>query len=257
MVIKEGNTMNSNTFDYNSYYKKISPLYNEIRLDSSSDFKLTLDIILEFIHKGKEKLLDVGCGTGKYGQALMKKGVYVEGIDKSPSQIFEAQKVINAHEGNVINLPYKEKSFDVCIMIMMLHHLNQKERRLAFEEIYRVLKDDGMLIIKTASHEDLKYRISSRFFPEALQIDLERYPTIEVIQNELSKYKKITVKHTVSTSSFNKGEMLHKLSLRRTSNLGMLSDESLDQGINRFMQTYQNQEIIEKENHNTFIIVQK
>lgn len=255
--MKEGNVMREKTFDYNDYYKKRSHLYNDIRLDSPNDFQLTVDIISEYTQHDRNNLLDVGCGTGKYGQILAQKGFNVEGIDKSPSQILEAKKVINAHEGNVINLPYKKESFDVCIMIMMLHHLNQKERQLAFSEIHRVLKTDGVLIIKTASHEDLEYRISSRFFPEALQIDLRRYPTIEVIQNELSIFKNFRVKHAISTSTFNRDEMVRKLSMRRTSNLGMISEEALKQGISRFIETYRNQETIEKENHNTFIIVQK
>ena len=249
--------MEVNNFDYNKYYKKISHIYNDIRLDAPNDFQLTIDIILEYTQQNKKRLLDIGCGTGKYGQALIQKGFDVVGIDKSPSQISEAKKVINAQEGNAIDLPYKSESFDVCIMIMMIHHMNQKERTLAFDEIYRVLKKDGVLIIKTASHEDLKHRISSRFFPEALKIDLKRYPEIETIQDELSKFKNYRVKHTISTSIFDKSEMIQKLSMRRTSNLGMISENSLKEGIHRFKETYLTQETIEKENYNTFIIVQK
>lgn len=249
--------MEVNNFDYNKYYKKISHIYNDIRLDAPNDFQMTIDIILEYTQQNKKKLLDIGCGTGKYGQALIQKGFDVIGIDKSPSQISEAKKVINAQEGNAIDLPYKSESFDVCIMIMMIHHMNQKERALAFDEIYRVLKKDGVLIIKTASHEDLKHRISSRFFPEALKIDLKRYPEIETIQDELSKFKNCRVKHTISTSIFDKSEMIQKLSMRRTSNLGMISENSLKEGIHRFKETYLTQETIEKENYNTFIIVQK
>lgn len=249
--------MEVNNFDYNKYYKKISHIYNDIRLDAPNDFQMTIDIILEYTQQNKKKLLDIGCGTGKYGQALIHKGFDVVGIDKSPSQISEAKKVINAQEGNAIDLPYKSESFDVCIMIMMIHHMNQKERALAFDEIYRVLKKDGVLIIKTASHEDLKHRISSRFFPEALKIDLKRYPKIETIQDELNKFKNCRVKHTISTSIFDKSEMIQKLSMRRTSNLGMISENSLKEGIHRFKETYLTQETIEKENYNTFIIVQK
>ena len=256
-ILLQGDKMCSDIFDYNDYYKKVSHVYNDIRLDSPNDFQNTINVILENMNPGMKNILDVGCGTGKYGEALVQLGFNVEGIDKSPTQIAEAKKIINAQQGNVVKLPYGEKSFDVCTMIMMIHHLTDEERQMAFDEVYRILREDGILIIKTASHEDLKYRISSSFFPEAFQIDLERYPAIETIQEELVKFKKYWIKHSISTTSFNKEDMKHKLSMRRTSNLGMLSENALQVGINRFIETYQNQEIIEKENYNTFIIAQK
>lgn len=249
--------MSNDFFDYDAYYKKVSPVYDDIRLDSESDFSMTIKMILNNIHQEAVNFLDIGCGTGRYGQALLQCGFDVEGIDKSSSQIEQAKKIINACEGNVVSLPYKDKSFDVCIMIMMIHHLTAKERKLAFDEIFRVLKDNGILIIKTASHEDLKYRISSRFFPETLDIDLKRYPAIEILKSELYKFKSIQIEKVISISTFNRDEMACKLSLRRTSNLGMLSENALKEGISRFTEAYQNQAIIEKENHNSFIIAQK
>lgn len=249
--------MDSGRFDYNEYYKGVSPMYNEIRLDTGNDFQTTLNIVLKYIKHGMENILDVGCGTGKYGQALLKLGFNVQGIDKSPSQVVEAQKVINACEGNVTNLPYREKSFEVCIMIMMIHHLTTQERQIAFNEVHRVLEKDGILVIKTASHKDLEFRMSSRFFPETLQIDLKRYPSIETIKGELKNFKKIWVENAIIESSIDKNEMLYKLSKRRTSNLGMLSEDILIQGIKKFSETYKNQNIIQKESHYTFIIAQR
>lgn len=249
--------MSNRFFDYDAYYKKVSPVYDDIRLDSESDFNMTIKMILKNIHQDVINFLDIGCGTGRYGQALVQCGFNVEGIDKSSSQIEQAKKIIKARQRNVIDLPYMDDSFDACIMIMMIHHLSAKERKLAFNEIFRVLKEKGVLIIKTASHEDLKYRISSRFFPEALDIDLNRYPNIKTLENELSKFKNIQTEKIISVSSFNKKEMVRKLSMRRTSNLGMLSEEELRKGIARFEEAYQSQEIVEKENHNTFIIARK
>ena len=65
-------------------------------------------------------LLDIGCGTGKYGEALEKYGFIVTGIDKSPDQIQEAQKVINALIGNVCQLPFEDNSYDVYIWSKIL-----------------------------------------------------------------------------------------------------------------------------------------
>lgn len=249
--------MKYNSFDYNKYYHDVSSMYNDIRLDSKDDFSMTLDNILSACQGKTGTLLDIGCGTGKYGEALEKYGFIVTGIDKSPDQIQEAQKVINALIGDVCQLPFEDNSYDVCIMIIMIHHLCKDKRIQAFKEVYRVLKPNGVLIIKTASHEDLEYRISSRFFPEALSIDKKRYPTIQSLKTEMQDFETVICKPVVLTTQFNTADMAKKLEKRRTSNLGMLTDQELQNGLKRFKTYYKNISIADRESHYTFIIAYK
>lgn len=249
--------MKTNSFDYNNYYHKISSIYNDVRLDSNDDFSMTIDNILNACQGKVGTLLDVGCGTGKYGEALEKLGFVVTGIDKAPSQIQEAQKVIDCQLGNVCQLPFDDNSFDVCIMIIMIHHLCKDERIQAFKEVYRVLKPNGILIIKTASHEDLEYRISSRFFPKALSIDKKRYPTIQSLIDEMQWFDTVVCKPVVLTTKFNVAEMIKKLEMRRTTNLGMLTNEELQSGLQRFKTYYKDISVASRESHYTFIIAAK
>ncbi len=249
--------MKANSFDYNNYYHNISSIYNDIRLDSKDDFLMTIDNILNACQGKTGTLLDIGCGTGKYGEALEKHGFIVTGIDKSPSQIQEAQKVINSQLGDVCQLPFGDNSFDVCIMIIMIHHLCKDKRIQAFKEVNRVLKPNGILIIKTASHEDLEYRISSRFFPEALSIDKKRYPTIQSLKNEMQCFETVICKPVVFTTQFNVAEMINKLEMRRTTNLGMLTNQELQKGLQRFKTYYKDISVATRESHYTFIIATK
>ena len=53
-----------------------------------------------------------------------------------------------------------------------------------FNESYRVLKNDGALIIVTDSEDDIRGRSLSKYFPEVLNIELERYPSIEELFRE-------------------------------------------------------------------------
>lgn len=249
--------MKTNCFDYNNYYHKISSIYNDVRLDANDDFSMTIDNILNACQGKTGTLLDVGCGTGKYGEALEKLGFVVTGIDKSPSQIQEAKKVIDCQLGNVCQLPFDDNSFDICIMIIMIHHLCKDERIQAFKEVYRVLKPNGFLMIKTASHEDLEYRISSRFFPEALSIDKKRYPTIQSLIDEMQMFDTVVCKPVVLTTKFNVAEMIKKLEMRRTTNLGMLTNDELQNGLQRFKTYYKDISVASKESHYTFIIATK
>lgn len=249
--------MKEKEFDYCAYYDSISPKYNSIRLDSKNDFDTTISFILNHTNKNSPKLLDIGCGTGKYGECLMQHGYVVEGIDKSLAQIEQAKTIISAQVGDVCALPFASESYDICTMIMMIHHLSRNDRIQAFREAHRVLRKGGCLIIKTASHEDLAYRLSSRFFPEAYEIDLRRYPPIETLLDEMACFSKVHSQAVVSKTSFDPKSMALKLAQRRTSNLGMLSEEALQKGIERFNNVYCNQMLVEKENHCTFIVAVK
>lgn len=244
-------------FDYNNYYRDISPIYNEIRLDSKENFEMTLDVILNANQGKTGTLLDIGCGTGKYGEALEKLGFVVTGIDKSPTQIQESKKIIASYLGDACQLPFNDNEFDVCTMITMIQQLCEHERIRAFKEAYRVLKPNGLLVIKTASHEDLEHKITSLFFPETLSIDKKRYPSIQTLLTNLNHFNTVTYKPLVITTKFNTIELADKLEKRRTTNLGMLTESQLQAGLKRFKSHYKGIPVATKESHYSFIIARK
>lgn len=244
-------------FNYNDYYKELAPIYNTVRLDALPDIDMSINLIVEYLPEKKSEILDIGCGTGKYGELLTALGNTVLGIDKSKEQIDEAKKVINAVVGDATNLPFNPESFDACIMIMMIHQLSKEERRKAFDEVNKVLKPNGVLIIKTASHEDIKKRITSIFFPDVLEYDFKRYPDTMVLKLELGSLFDVTIipKH-VTTKRYSE-ELLYSFTKRRTSNLGHLSQEQLSSGLNRFSKEYPKNCLIQKESYYTFFVCTK
>lgn len=163
-------------FDYEAYYRKTSPLYDQIRLDHESDFENTINIILGQCTSKTKNILDIGCGTGRYGKSLADKGFFVVGIDRSSDQLEQAKKIIQTVQGNATSLPFADNSFDVCTMILMLHHLSNEDRSKAFSEVNRVLRDNGAFIIKTCSTEDLRHRLTSIFFRNYLNLILKDTP---------------------------------------------------------------------------------
>lgn len=244
-------------FDYEEYYKKVSPIYDQVRLDYKDDFENTVNIILNQCGKETKDILDIGCGTGRYGQKFAEMGYRVLGIDKSLNQLEQAKKNIRAIQGNATNLPFSNESFDVCIMILMLHHLGKDERTKAFEEVNRVLRKNGVLIIKTCSKEDLEKRLTSIFFPEIRELDYKRYPDIKIIVSELSAYFTVSLIPSQVFVSTDKEETIYKFSMRKSSNLGMLSDEQLAKGIERMRDFYVSNQMIDRYTYNTFVIARK
>ncbi len=242
--------------DYDAYYNSISTQYNRLRLDEKPEFERTLSTIVQACPT-RGNVLDIGCGTGKYGEALANIGYSVKGIDKSPSQVAEAKKIIDAQIANADSLPFISNSFDLCLMIMMIHQLNALTRKKALKEVFRVLKPKGILIIKTASREDLKNRISSKYFPSAYEEDLRRYLEIKTLIEELKEFDQITVQHQSVDVIINTIAFAQKLRERRTSNLRNISLQELEDGILRFLSDYHGKAFFIKRNDSTFLIAHK
>ncbi len=103
--------------------------------------------IIDF--QGK-KALDAGCGGGRYTIALKKIGFgEVVGVDISKLGLKNcrtrlAEKGINGisyEEGTVLNLPFKDESFDFVYSNGVLHHT--KDLVKGIHEVLRVLKPKG------------------------------------------------------------------------------------------------------------------
>ena len=188
---------------------------------------------------------------------MQKNGYKVIGIDKSEKQIKQSQQLIESHLANAINLPFDDNSFDACTMIMMIQQLSKEERIKAFKEVYRVLNNNGTLIIKTCSHDDLQHRHTDIFFPRTLIIDKERYPDIDELRKELSDFSKIEVENASVIVERSKEFFLEQYKKRGTSNLSFLTDEEITNGIKTFEEKYKEQDIIQTISKRTFVIARK
>lgn len=111
--------------------------------------KMILTILNGF--KG-ENLLDIGCGDGTFGGIIKKrlklKKVY--GIDIAKQAVSEARrKGILAYclDVDTQSLPFKKQSINVVYCGELIEHLFDPDHLL--EEIYRVLKKEGFLILTT------------------------------------------------------------------------------------------------------------
>lgn len=104
-----------------------------------------------------ESVLDVGCGTGTL--ALVAKQRVGEtgqvcGIDPGSRQIARARgkaarsgSVIDFQVGGVERLPYADRSFDAVVTTFVMHHLTGALKDRALNEIRRVLKPGGRLLV--------------------------------------------------------------------------------------------------------------
>ncbi|MFL6043642.1 MAG: class I SAM-dependent methyltransferase [Propionibacteriaceae bacterium] len=104
-----------------------------------------------------DRVLDVGCGPGRLAMIFAERvlpGGSVHGIDPSPEMIklatTRAQKdgiPISFQVAFAQQLPFPDATFDALSCTLALHHVAEDDQRAAVEEMYRVLKPGGRLLI--------------------------------------------------------------------------------------------------------------
>lgn len=108
--------------------------------------------IIEFHNEIKKNslILDVGCGNGRN---MKFENQHFIGIDNCHNLI----KICKEQNLNVILLDmcktlFLNNSFDYITMIASFHHLSTEERRLqCLNEMYRILKSDGVILLSVWS----------------------------------------------------------------------------------------------------------
>ena len=96
---------------------------------------------------GFERGLDIGCGTGTFLSLLSGTGAELYGMDLSKRMLRVAVKKhgeIEFLRGSALHMPLRDSSFDAVFSTMVMHHLSDKERKIALREIRRVLKPGSM-----------------------------------------------------------------------------------------------------------------
>lgn len=116
-------------------------------------------------------ILDIGAGTCLYEHALLsfsEKRLTFFALDLSQIALMRGLKnqsipfknkngTIHFFVGTSVYLPFKSQSFDVVLCIHVLQHMNQNDRKKSVEEIYRVLKPNGLVFFESFGKNDMRY----------------------------------------------------------------------------------------------------
>ena len=107
-------------------------------------------------------ILELGCGNGKNLPVLLKDASSVTAVDFSHNalQLCREQFTgdnISFIEADVCDLPFEDESFDAVCAIHIQEHHSEKNRIQAQNEIYRVLKSEGLLAVRVFSIDDMRF----------------------------------------------------------------------------------------------------
>ena len=119
----------------------------------------------------EQTLVDAGCGTGSYSQALLEYVGRIEAVDMNEGMLGVArQKLAQAHDSGRVRLhhtgidalPLEDASVDGVMINQVLHHLPDDPARgwpltrKVVAEFARVLRPGGALVVNTCGYEQIR-----------------------------------------------------------------------------------------------------
>lgn len=103
---------------------------------------------------------DIGCGTGIYTNEFCQAGASVVGVDISPEMLAIAAEKNMRHgdkvrfiTGDAAALPFNDGKFDMVTSITAMEFFEKP--REALQEMYRVVKPGGRLVVATLGSRSL------------------------------------------------------------------------------------------------------
>ncbi len=92
------------------------------------------------------RILDLGCGKGRFARRLADEGADVIGLDLSQSMLAEAGHLPRVR-GSALRLPFGADSFDALVAVEVFQHLPPRGVHAALAEARRVVRPGGRLAI--------------------------------------------------------------------------------------------------------------
>lgn len=132
----------------------LTPFYDRLVEGPMSVARMRKDLLAQMGDLSGKSVLDVGSGTGTF--AILMQCAFphaqVTGLDGDP-QIIEIARSKAAQAGLDIRfseamsfaMPYPDRSFDVVVTTLMLHHLSKQAKQDTAREMFRVLRPGGAL----------------------------------------------------------------------------------------------------------------
>lgn len=220
-------------------YDPIAPTYDRrYVINTLPGIAATLRSLVEPYRSAR--ILEVGCGTGRWLTELGSIVPRVYGLDLSPGMLRQArgrQADLKLTCGRAHQLPFPDAAFHLIFCVNALHHFGQPRSLMA--EARRLLGQGGTLaIIGMDPHAGRDEWYIYQYFPGTYEMDLARFPPGETIMDWMKTAGFAGVERRLAEHIFHPlvgQEVLddYFLGKHATSQLTLLTDEAYAAGLDR------------------------
>jgi len=144
--------------------------------------------LLELLSPKSDGLyLDIGCGTGNYTNEFAQKGFSLIGIDPSAEMLNTAKAQncnIDWRFGSAAETGLADESIDGIIACLTIHHWPDLFE--AFQELHRILKSGGKIIVFTSTPEQTSGYWLEHYFPKMISAASKQLPALEIVGDAMA-----------------------------------------------------------------------
>ena len=177
-------------------------------------------------------MLDVGCGTGRFVEAIAE-GSKVWAVDPSREMLGVARRRapgVRFKQASAEALPFKDGWFERATMWLVVHLV---DRPRAFEEVRRVLARGGKLALATFDPSYFGVFWLRDYFPSMEAVDRARFPRAEDLAAELpaAGFGSPRVVRLSQQRTITRDEALERIRAKHIATFDLISDEEYEAGL--------------------------
>jgi 2-polyprenyl-6-hydroxyphenyl methylase/3-demethylubiquinone-9 3-methyltransferase len=137
------------THDYEAAVaSRFDALHGRFKAEVAEDDPRLLGLVEGLRPRAGCRILDLGCGKGRFARALARRGASVVGLDRSAAMLAAGVGIgLGRVRGSARRLPFEAASFEGVIAIEVLEHLPPRALDAVYDEVRRVLRPGGTFVV--------------------------------------------------------------------------------------------------------------
>jgi SAM-dependent methyltransferase len=187
-------------------------------------------------HQGS-RVMDIGCGTGRFSRLLADTGAQVVGVDKSANMLAVARDEPGAASAGVAyvcadaNDTLPHGPFDAITFFFSVQYMQLQ--RAFWRRLVGSLKGGGTVAIASFPHTHFAQTEHARFFPLIASIDMARFPSIPRLCALLQAYgfESVTVRYAVWREATPAQTLIRRTEARYLSTFHLLPQLEFERGL--------------------------